>query len=118
MAGTGGYRPGSGRKPKAEKYQTAIARAEKRIADRLPEIIDNLLALAGGVTVQEADKDGNPRIYAKAPDFKSNEYLANRILGRPTENIEAEISGPNGGAIAIREVVIERPAVAEEEGDE
>jgi hypothetical protein len=118
MAGTGGARPGAGRKTKAEKFATAIARAEKRIADRLPQLIDNLIALADGVTVQEVDKDGEAVIFTRPPDFKANEYLINRILGKPTEMIEAEVSGPGGGPIGIREVIVERPAPVAAEADE
>lgn len=33
------------------------------------------------------------------------------------ENHRVEVSGPGGGAIPIREIVIERPAPAEEEGE-
>lgn len=90
MAGTGGRRPGAGRKPKAEKYQTAIAKAEKRIADRLPELIDNLFALADGVTVQEMLPDGSTNVYTRPPDFKANAYLIDRIMGKPTERREIE----------------------------
>ena len=95
MAGkNGGARPGAGRKPKAEKYETAINRAEKRIADRLPELIDNMFRLAEGVTVQEVDEEGGVLVYSKPPDRQANEYLINRILGKPTER--AEFTGQDG----------------------
>lgn len=89
MAGTGGARPGAGRKKKAEKFETAITAAEKRICDRLPELIDNLFILAGGVMVKEVDEEtGAVNIYSKPPDRQANEYLINRILGKPTERRE------------------------------
>lgn len=95
MAGTnGGQRPGAGRKPKAEKFATAINRAEKQIADRLPELLDNMFRLAMGVVIQETDHDGETLVYQKPPDYKSNEYLINRILGKPTEH--QEVSAPGG----------------------
>jgi hypothetical protein len=50
----GGARPGSGRKPKEEKHQSAISEAEQRCADRLPIIIGNLEQLADG-GVQESE---------------------------------------------------------------
>jgi hypothetical protein len=74
---------GPGRRRKADKFARPIARAEKQIADRLPELIDNMLALASG----------------DPPDRQANEYLINRILGKPTER--QEIGGLNGGPIVI-----------------
>lgn len=38
----------AGRPKKAEKYAAPIAAAEERIADRLPEVLDNLFVLADG----------------------------------------------------------------------
>jgi hypothetical protein len=108
MAGkNGGARPGAGRKRKAEKFAAPIAKAEKRIADRLPQIIDNLLVLAEGVKFVELDRDGKPlelvegdvATYVTAPDRQANEYLANRIMGKPID--KREITGPEGGSIPV-----------------
>jgi len=93
----GGKRPGAGRKRKTDVHGTAIVRAEKQIRDRLPEIIDRMLELANGVTVQETDKDGNENIYTRPPDYKAAAYLIDRIMGKPTER--KEISGPDNGPI-------------------
>jgi hypothetical protein len=53
-----------------------------------------MLRLADGVTVQEEDDKGKERIYSRPPDRATNEYLINRIMGKPTEvqRIEAEIT--------------------------
>jgi hypothetical protein len=86
--GRGGARPGAGRKPKAETHETAIAGAEKRLADRLPVTIGTLEELADGglQTVEEIyepagtifvdatetviDGKGNPRpVRVKVPAF-------------------------------------------------
>jgi hypothetical protein len=88
----GGSRAGSGRKRKAEKHATAIARAEKRITDRLPSLIDNLFILADGVTIQETTKEGDVVTYTNPPDRSANEYLINRIMGKPTERKEHRFS--------------------------
>lgn len=96
-AGHGGARPGAGRKPKAERFAGPVAEAEQRIADRLPELIDNLFVLAAGVRVQEADKDGGVDIYTEPPDRRANEYLIDRVLGKPRQAVEH--SGPDGGPI-------------------
>lgn len=99
MAGYGGAREGAGRKPTAQKFESKVAIAERKIANRMPELVENMLTLARGVTVQETDKEGNERTYTKPPDYKANEYLLNRIMGKPTERVES--SGPGGGAIVI-----------------
>jgi hypothetical protein len=89
MAGPGGTRPGAGRKRKSDKHAGQIAKAEKRIADRLPDIVDRLLELADGIQVQTVDEEtGGINIYAKPPDRQAAEYLLNRIMGKPTERIE------------------------------
>jgi hypothetical protein len=88
MGQNGGARPGAGRKPKDEKFKQPIAKAEKRIADRLPSLIENLFALADGVMVQEELVPGAPIVYKRAPDRQANEYLINRIMGKPTDRKE------------------------------
>lgn len=90
MATAGGKRLGAGRPRKREKHAGQVAKAEKKIADRLPELVDNLLVLADGVKVKEVAADGVVDIYVKAPDRQANEYLVNRILGKPTERHEHE----------------------------
>lgn len=89
----GGKRPGAGRKPKAMKYQTEIARAEKQIGDRLPLLVENLIRLADGVTVQKETIVGTV-VYTEPPDRAANVYLIDRILGKPTER--HEVSGQDG----------------------
>lgn len=86
----GGARPGAGRKRKSVLYESAINKAERRIADRLPRLIENLEALADGVTVQEETNLGGKVIYTRPPDRAANEYLANRVMGKPTEHTELE----------------------------
>lgn len=118
---------GPGRKPKAQKFARPIARAEKRIADRLPELIDNMFVLANG-GYERVEEEWQPagliyvgsgefarRAYPALPDDElvlvkrkasiadkdrqANEYLLNRILGKPIER--AEISGADGGPIEL-----------------
>ena len=84
----GGARPGAGRKPKAEQFKVPIAKAEKRIADRLPQLIDNMMTLADGVRLVD---DETGAVYQKPPDFKANAYLIDRIMGKPTERHEHDI---------------------------
>jgi hypothetical protein len=88
--GRGGARAGAGRKPKAQKFVAEVADAERRIVDRLPQLIDNMFLLADGVTVQTVDDEGGMRVYTRPPDRKANEYLINRILGTPTQRIEVD----------------------------
>src|SRR5215217_2442850 len=88
MAGpNGGARPGSGRKPKDEKFKQPIAKAEKKIADRLPWLIDKMMELADGVYVEKIGLTG-PIVYQQAPDYKAIAYLVDRIMGKPTDRKE------------------------------
>lgn len=88
-----------GRPRRSEKFAGQIAAAEQTIADRLPEILENLFELARGVTIQEPTDAGGVRIYTRAPDYRANEYLMNRIMGKPTER--QEITGEDGGPIEV-----------------
>jgi hypothetical protein len=124
---SGGARAGAGRKPRSEKFQRPIAAAEKRIADRLPQIIDNLFLLADGGYLQvtetweaaglltsgqgEAtvpafpDKRPDELVLTRstrsiaAPDRGANQDLLNRIAGKPTAALE--ISGAGGEPIVF-----------------
>ena len=107
-SGLGGARPGAGRPRKADVYRIPIRRAEKRIADSMPFILNRMLELAEGVTVQERIH-GEEVIYRRPPDRAACEYLLNRIMGRPVEKSKVEVSGPAGGPIPIREVIVRRP---------
>ena len=49
--GHGGARQGAGRKQKKIKYAGRIAKAEKRIADRLVDLVDRAFELAEGVPI-------------------------------------------------------------------
>jgi hypothetical protein len=118
---------GPGRRPKAIKFARPIARAEKQIADRLPELIDNLFVLASG-GYERVEEEWQPAglVYVGSGEFarrafpelepdvlvmvkrkssiadrdrQANEYLINRILGKPIER--AEIAGANGGPIQL-----------------
>ena len=91
QVGGGGARVGAGRKPKSERFAVAINRAEKNIADKLPSLIGSLLELARGVSVEEIDKDGNAHVFTRPPDFKAASYLVDRIMGKPTTVVDAEI---------------------------
>jgi hypothetical protein len=100
MATHGGARPNSGRKKTRDVNESAVREAEKKIRDRLPQIIDNLLILAGGVKVEETTAEGETVVYKKPPCRQTNEYLVNRILGKPTEKVESE----NSGGMTVRVV--------------
>jgi hypothetical protein len=94
--GHGGARPGAGRKARADKHAGQIAAAEQKIADRLPDLVENLLILASGAWVQgdKCDDQGKPLVYLTPPDRSANVYLLDRILGKPTNR--CEVSGEDG----------------------
>lgn len=121
--GHGGRRPGAGRPRKAEQYAGEIAAAERLIADKLPKLLANMLKLANGGYYEDSveyapaglveigqgecrglafpDKPADELVVVKktrrraAPDRKANEYLIDRILGRPTQAIELD-ADPDG----------------------
>jgi hypothetical protein len=66
-------------------YAGKIRGAENWIADRLDRYLENLDKLACGVWFEETTKDGIRRVYRTLPDLQSNEYLINRIMGKPTD---------------------------------
>ena len=121
---------GPGRRPKAQKLARPIARAEKQIADQLPALIENMLYLAHG-GYERIEEEWQPaglvyvgsgefarRAFPELPpdepvlvkrkrsiadkDRQANEYLINRILGKPTER--QEIAGADGGPIQLTPV--------------
>ena len=100
MAGKGGARPGAGRKPKAERYESQIRKAEKRVADHLPRLIENLIQLADGVMTEEVNiLTGTRGVYTHPPDLRANQYLIDRIMGKPIDR--KEFSGPDQGPIPL-----------------
>ncbi len=91
--GHGGARPGSGRKRRAEKFETQIQKAERQIADRLPWLVDKALELAEGVAIEKYGLTG-PVVYQQPPDYKAIAYLIDRIMGKPTERREHSFPKP------------------------
>jgi hypothetical protein len=76
-----------GRPRKEDLYGGHIRAAENKIADRLPDLVDNLLTLACGYWYEETTPQGKRTVYTEKPDRASNEYLLNRIMGKPVEAI-------------------------------
>src|SRR4051795_405957 len=93
MAGTGGARPGAGRKRKMAKFETQIQKAESAIADRLPWLVDKAMELAEGVYVEKPGLTG-PIVYQLPPDMNAIKYLVDRIMGKPTERRELTLDKP------------------------
>jgi hypothetical protein len=79
---------GPGRPRKKDKFDGQIAKAEAWIADRLPQFLENMAILANGVFVEETTDEGKRFVYQRAPDRQANEYLINRIMGKPTDRKE------------------------------
>lgn len=97
---TKGNPGGPGRPKTSVKHAAPIAKAEKLIADRLPQLIENMFLLADGVLVEEINiVTGMPQVFKEKPDRAANEYLINRILGKPTDR--QEHSGPDGNPIPV-----------------
>lgn len=71
-----------GRPRKENLYRGRIRSAEDIIADRLPDLIQNLLELSNGIWIEETDSHGKRKVYSRPPDRESNVYLINRIMGK------------------------------------
>ena len=121
--GHGGARRGAGRPRKSEKYAGQIAAADDRIDDRLPRLLENLEQLANGgyQQVEEVRKPAGlifvgsgewatlafphlppetlvcveRTVRVAAPDRAANIYLVDRILGKPTQQIDVD-ADPDG----------------------
>lgn len=85
---------GPGRPRKKDKFDGQIARAEAWIADRLPQFLENMVLLANGVFVEENTPEGDRLVFQRPPDRQANQYLIDRILGKPTER--HELTGEEG----------------------
>ncbi len=80
----GGPRPGSGRKRTRERFERPVEDAERRIADRLPELIDRLFEMSA------------------ANNYPATVYLVDRVLGKPRQSVDAEVTGKDGAEIRIK----------------
>lgn len=99
---SGGARPGAGRKSNAEKYARPIAAAERKIADKLPDIVDRMLELAEGVRVLDVNMVTlEQSVYERPPDRQAIQYLVDRIMGKPKEKSEQEINLSGGVVINL-----------------
>ena len=85
---SGEIRPGARRSVKI-KHSVAVRKAEKRIADRLPELVDSLFDLALGVPVEKETPDGERVVYVKPPDRQAILNLLNRVMGKPVDRRES-----------------------------
>lgn len=101
-ANHGGARPGAGRKPKADLFATPIRRAEKRIADRLPFLVDKLMELSEGVLVEGTRMDGSPYVYRTPPDRQAATYLVDRIMGKPAQSVDIGNKDGEPFEVAVR----------------
>lgn len=124
----GGARPNSGPKPRAVVAAIGDANAATiaKLTSWLPDLLNNLKRLADG-GYERVERKFELRMIVPPPgtfdvngrqvqpyeemvmverkvevadaDRLANEYLINRLLGKPTE--KKEISGPDGGSISI-----------------
>ena len=112
MGNFGGKQPGAGRPRREDKHLTAITRAEKQIADRLPALVEKMFELAEGVMV-----DGGGNVYKTAPDMKALAYLVDRIMGKAATRIDHERWAMEREAIEEeRRIAEQRPEAVDETG--
>jgi hypothetical protein len=110
----GGVRPGAGRKPKAEKYSRDIVAAEKKIRDKLPDIVEAQIGLALGVVVKEFNPiTQEDFFYTTIPDRAAGQYLINRIMGAPTQKVDSKVEILDPYSEEIKRLRKERESDAE-----
>lgn len=110
----GGARPGAGRPANKQLYHADIRKAERKIKDRLPEIVEAQITLALGVWVKEETELGQV-VYQKPPDFRAAQYLMDRLMGKPVER--TEIDANVTGSIAVVPWVRAKVAEVEDASD-
>lgn len=92
--GRGGPRPGSGRPRSTVVHESAVRKAETKIRDRLPWLVDSLFAEAEGIWVEEIMPDGETRtVYKTPPNLKSIIYLVDRVMGKPKQAVDVTSDG-------------------------
>jgi len=62
----------------------AITAADQSIGERLPQLVESLLNLAVGISVE---KEPGSHVYTLPPNRLAAEYLINRVLGKPAERM-------------------------------
>ena len=81
-SGSGGRRSGAGRPRKDQLYADVIDNAHEAIAKDIPNAVQRQIA------------------FALAGDRQANEYLLNRIMGKPTERVEHDIDDEIAGVLS------------------
>ena len=66
-----------------DELERLKADLESEILRHVRRCIENLMDLANGVTVLNPDQADGPKTFQRSPDRAANEYILNRILGRP-----------------------------------
>jgi len=105
----GGTRPGAGRKPKPRDigakqgadnwfHEEIGVTGETKLIPRWQKFLLNLERLADGIFKSD-ESDESKKIYWIAPDRAANQYLIDRMFGKPIE--QQEHSGKGGGPIPI-----------------
>lgn len=77
-----------------------VSQAEKRIVEKLPDLVERMLELAEGVTIQDENRKGEPVVYKKPPDRQAAEYLIDIIM----KSVEKRASDV-GTTVKIIEVI-------------
>lgn len=89
----GGPRKGAGRKKGSVSEETRIRQALKsklleRVEKEFGGLMDTMISLAKGITVEEENADGTSKIYFKAPNAEILKYLTDQTLGKAKETLD------------------------------
>ena len=112
----GGIREGAGRKPRAKKAlaEAAEKNAQGIIQPWLQDLLAKLKELADGVLISGKDA----KFYRVPPDRGAIEYLLNRLIGKPTERVESEVSMERVEVLFEFQAQAEREVIDDELGSD
>ena len=83
-----------GRISPVKRYAGIIGDAERIIADKLPDILENALKLATGTATEEVALQSGKVVERRLPpDTKMIQYLIDRLAGKPVTPMQMEVNG-------------------------
>lgn len=90
MAGTGGKREGAGRKVGSPNKTTQEIRDILAESVDFVEVVDKVMQLVRGVTVQQQTADG-PIVYERPPDVNAAKLLMEYAFGKPKQQMDVKV---------------------------
>lgn len=79
-------------------------RIQLKVGDKIDYLCEKLFELADGVWIFSKSPDGTIiKTYKREPDSKAIQYLIDRVVGKPTQQVETNTQ--NTGVIQIQHII-------------